>query len=478
MKKSELAFAVIQVPIDFLMIEAAAFLAFYIRLTTDLAGDGPLIFPFHLFAFVAGVVGLVWLLFFSLVGMYNLRRSQRLVDEFSRAVLGVSVGTMGVIIFIFLIRELFLSSRFIILATWLLAIIFVTVGRFILRRVQIGLYKKGVGVNRVVVIGKNRAGGIIVNDLEGREKGGYEVLEVLTSPRDEAATVATLQALKKLHKQRKIDQIIQTDPLTLRDYVVRLIDFADEKKIVFKYAPDIFQTQATNIDVRPVAGIPLVELKRTPLDGWGRVAKRTLDIIGSILLIIISGPFMLAVAIAIKLDSKGPIIYANDRVNNKGEIFKFYKFRSYKSEYCTGKTYGGAKAENIENKLIKEKSVRHGPLHKIKDDPRITKVGRFIRKTSLDELPQFFNVFKGDLSLVGPRPHMPKEVAKYKKHHRRVLAIKPGVTGLPQISGRSDLDFEEEVRLDTFYIENWSLKLDLQILFRTPLVLFQNRKTL
>ncbi|MFC1721643.1 sugar transferase [Patescibacteria group bacterium] len=478
MKKSELAFAVTQVPIDYIAVEVAAFLAYYLRINTDLAGDGPVLFSFTSFAVVALVIGLIWLLFFSVAGMYNLRRSQRLIDELYRVFLGVSAGTMGVIIIIFLLRELFFSSRFIILATWILAIIFVTTGRFIIRRIQIGMYKKGVGVNRVVVIGKNRAGGIIVSDLTAREKGGYEVLEVLPSPMDSDSTKQLLQKLARLHKDRKIDQIIQTDPLMSRDNVVQIIDFADENKLIFKYAPDIFQTQATNIDVRPVAGIPLVELKRTPLDGWGKIAKRAMDLIGSAILIALSSPIMLAVAIAIKLDSPGAIIYENDRINNQGEVFKVYKFRSYKREYCTGQKYGGKKADKVENELIREKSARRGPLHKIQNDPRITKVGHFIRETSLDELPQFFNVFKGDLSLVGPRPHMPKEVAKYKKHHRRVLAIEPGVTGLPQISGRSDLDFEEEVRLDTYYIENWSLKLDLQILFRTPFVLLKKRKTL
>jgi len=316
MKKSELAFAVMQVPIDYIAVEAAAFLAYYLRITTDIAGDGPVLFSFQNFALVALIIGVIWLLFFSLAGMYNLRRSQRLVDEFYRAFLGVSTGTTGVIIIIFLLRELFFSSRFIVLATWLLAIIFVTLGRFIMRRVQITLYRRGVGVNRVVVIGKNRASGTIVSDLSSSSKKGYEILEVLPSPGEDVAIEETLFEMKRIHKERKIDQIIQTDPLVLRDKVVRLIDFADQNRIVFKYAPDIFQTQATNIDVRPVAGIPLVELKQTPLDGWGRVAKRVLDIIGSAILITISSPIMLAIAIAIKIDSSGKIFFSYERIRH------------------------------------------------------------------------------------------------------------------------------------------------------------------
>ena len=148
--------------------------------------------------------------------------------------------------------------------------------------------------------------------------------------------------------------------------------------------------------------------------------------------------------------------------------FKILKFRTMYFKYCTGHEYGGEHALKYEEKLIEEKNERHGPVYKVLDDPRRTKIGKWLEKTSLDELPQFFNVLLGQMSLVGPRPHQPREVTQYQKHQKRVLDIKPGVTGLAQISGRSDLDFEEEVKLDTYYIDNWSLKLDLQILFKTP----------
>lgn len=471
MKKSELAFAVIQVPVDFIAIAAAAALAYYVRLRTDVAGEDPLLFTFREYSWIVVVIGLVWLVIFAIGGLYNLRRSQRVVDELYRSFLSVSAGTMAVIIFIFLRRELFFSSRFIILATWIFGIIFVTLGRFIVRRIQVGLYQRGIGIHRVVVVGKNRTSGMIVSDLSGAEKRGYSVLEVLHSPMDAAGTIDCLRQLTELNDKYKIDQIIQTDPLTPRENVVRLIDLADEEKIVFKYAPDLFQTEATNIEVRPTAGIPLVELKRTPLDGWGRIAKRVLDIVGSAVLIILSSPAMLVTAIAIKLDSAGAVFFSYKRIGQNGEPFTYFKFRSM---------YRDAHKFRYDPKFqAKVQNTRKGtPMIKFKDDPRITKVGRVIRKYSIDELPEFFNVFIGKMSLVGPRPHEPEEVATYQKHHKKVLTLKPGVTGLPQISGRSDLNFEEEVRLDTYYIENWSLKLDLYILFRTPIVLLKRRQTL
>lgn len=187
---------------------------------------------------------------------------------------------------------------------------------------------------------------------------------------------------------------------------------------------------------------------------------------------------MLIIAIAVRLDSRGPVIYRNERVGVKGN-FDVLKIRSMKEDYCTGRQFANNHSSlELQEKLIKQKSVRKGPVYKIKDDPRVTSVGRFIRALSLDELPQFFNVLKGEMSLVGPRPHQPIEVAKYARHHKKVLTIKPGITGMAQISGRSDLDFDEEVRLDYYYIENWSILLDLKILLKTPFAVLAKRKAL
>ena len=156
-----------------------------------------------------------------------------------------------------------------------------------------------------------------------------------------------------------------------------------------------------------------------------------------------------------------------------------FKFRTMKLEYCTGDDYPYSKqAEQLESSLIEKHNIRQGPVPKVLNDPRRTRLGRFLERTSLDELPQFFNSLKGDISLVGPRPHLQKEVAHYEKVHKRVFAVKPGITGMAQIAGRSDLNFDDEVRLDLYYIENWSLWLDLIIIFKTPFViLFRRHKS-
>jgi lipopolysaccharide/colanic/teichoic acid biosynthesis glycosyltransferase len=189
---------------------------------------------------------------------------------------------------------------------------------------------------------------------------------------------------------------------------------------------------------------------------------------------------MLICAIVILCETGRPIIYKNRRVGERGILFDTLKFRSMYTELSTGDAYGGATAAAKEQELIQKQNTKAGggPIYKIGEDPRITPFGRFIRRYSIDEFPQFFNVLIGNMSLVGPRPHQPREVDKYERHHKRVLSIKPGITGLSQISGRSDLHFEDEVTLDVFYMEQWSLMLDLIILLKTPFVLFKKRTAL
>jgi lipopolysaccharide/colanic/teichoic acid biosynthesis glycosyltransferase len=186
---------------------------------------------------------------------------------------------------------------------------------------------------------------------------------------------------------------------------------------------------------------------------------------------------MLLVALGILIETGRPVIYKNERVGIRGKKFFTYKFRSMFQKDCTGPQYGeaGMKAEAREAELINTQSIKSGPVYKIFDDPRVTRFGRFIRRWSLDELPNFFNVLMGQMSIVGPRPHQPREVGKYERRHRRVLDIKPGITGLSQISGRSNLSFEEEVKLDVFYIEKWNLFLDLIIIVKTPFVVIRRR---
>lgn len=226
------------------------------------------------------------------------------------------------------------------------------------------------------------------------------------------------------------------------------------------YTPEIIQN------------IIALEYKRTKLDGRSLVIKRIFDFIGALVGIIILTPLLIIIAIAIKLDSKGPVIYKSKRVGMRGQLFTFLKFRTMYTHLSVG--YGGVEADKLYEKLIKsDANKRDGVLAKIENDPRVTRVGRFLRKTSLDELPQLFSVLIGTMSLVGPRPHLKSEVEKYEPRQKRLLSIKPGITGYAQVFGRDSLSFSQEAKLDLYYIQNWSIQLDLYVIIGTFGVIFK-----
>jgi len=467
-KASELIFAVIKIPVDWILIVLAGLSAYYIRLGENITEIRPVVFELQSqdILFLSAVIAVVWILFFAIAGLYNFRRTN-ITEELSRVILACSTGMSAVIIYMFFIREMF-DSRFIILLGWFLSIVYVIVGRIILRKIQHYVASKGIGAHRLVIFGHNNETETILLALKKHPELGYKIVKHFDD-----VSEGNLEELLKMHKKKFVDEILQSDSSLSRSGSIRLLDFAEENNILFKYAAGTFEARSTNIEVHMLSGIPLIEIKKTKLDGWGKVIKRSLDLLYSIILIVIFAIPMLLVALAVKLESRGPVIYKNERVSRRGK-FNVYKFRSMYSHYCTGKQFDKytdqEKIMAYEKKLIEKSSERQGPVYKILNDPRRTKVGRFLEKTSLDELPQLFNVLIGNMSLVGPRPHQQREVEKYEKRHKRVLDIKPGISGLAQISGRSDLDFNEEVKLDIYYIENWSLKLDFWIMLKTPFV--------
>lgn len=460
MKKSELFFSAILVPIDYLMVLAAGLFAYYLRFQSALTEIRPVFYEmsFQRYFIILLLTAVVWLIIFALTGLYNIRGTKKAIDELAKVFIACSAVVMLIIIIIFFKREFF-SSRFIILSGWFLSIIFVSLARILVRALQHSLFKKGVGVHNVLVVGQDKNADEIIKQIHLKPILGYRIVEHFNNFDPEKFE----QALA-LAKEKAIDEVIQAAGNLPNEQILRLIDFCNDNHLIFKYAAGLAEAQTVHLEVNTLAGIPIVEVKRTPLDGWGKIIKRVFDVIFSILIIIILSPVFILVAIAVKLDSSGPALQRLERIGESGKPFILYKFRSMIKN-----------AHELKKNLIALNERRDGPLFKIKNDPRITRVGLFIRKTSLDELPQFFNVLRGEMSVVGPRPHEPEEVAQYQKHHRKLLTIKPGITGLAQISGRSDLIFEEEAKLDNYYIENWSFNLDLQIIIKTPFVVLSTK---
>lgn len=474
MKRSNIIFTALLVPVDYLMLVLAGMTAYFIRTSSLISQWRPVLFninlPFSDYLILVLIVALFWLVVFASAGLYEMGKNRKPVEELFRIIIASSAGLMAIIIYIFIRGALF-NSRFIVLAAWILAVVFVFLGRLMLRLIRRYLVStRDYGIERVLIIGSDRITSDLIEEIKNSPGIGMRIAAQIP--------IVDMDAVRETVNEVEVDEILLGGINGNSQSILELMDFCQERRIDFKFVPNLFQAMTANLEVDTLAGVPVIEMKRTALGGWGRVIKRTLDIVFSIILLIVFLPIMAIIALAVKLDSAGPVIYKNLRVGPR-KSFKVYKFRSFFLKYCTGEDYpNNAEADVFEDELARKKGMRKGPVHKIGQDPRRTRVGRFLERWSLDELPQFYNVLTGEMSLVGPRPHMPKEVSRYQKQHMKVFNIKPGITGMAQISGRSDIDFDDEAKLDIYYIENWSFGLDLKIMLKTPFVaLFGRHKS-
>ena len=457
MRKNKLLLDVIEVPLDFIFLILSGLLAYFLRFKTFVVQYRPILFdlPLPLFFKILLGVSLFALIILILSGVYSFKR-KRLRHKLSKVFSACSIFVLILVVAFFFNQRLF-SSRFIVIFFWVFSLLFLSLERIILNFIYNALVKRGVIQIRVIVIGDNDNSYRLISEFKKNKSLGYKVIEKYNILNDES-----IIKLNNLSKETLIDEIILADPYADRGAVNKLVNFCNTHHIVYRYAASILETKIINFEVDTIAGIPMIEIKGTPLDGWGRVWKRFFDIILSFLALIIFIPIYLIVGLIIRLDTKGSVLVKLNRVGSKNKPFKLYKFRSM----VVG-------ADKMKKDLMQYNEREDGPLFKMKDDPRITRVGKFIRKTSIDEIPNLINVFRGEMSLVGPRAHEPGEVQNYRDKHMKLLSIKPGVSGMAQVSGRSDLKFEEEVKLDIYYIENWSLMMDLRILLKTiKVVLF------
>ncbi len=476
MKKSEIAFGVLRIPVDFGMVVLGFMLGYKIRKHGDFIPGmqfplDPTTFPpvadyFHLVLYFAALLVAVFFFF----GLYSMKNTDGPLQEQKKVVIFSTVWILLVTAYFFALRQVFFS-RLVLGMSFIITLALLITARLILHLAERQLLKSDIGTIKLLVIGANRITEKIVDNLT--EDPHYKIVGYISLKNVAVSGLKRLGSLNELARMvRKfsVDRIIQTGHDLDKDQEREILDFCKANHIEYSFVPDILEMERSNVEIVPVAGLPLIHLKPTPLEGWGKIVKRTFDILASFFGLIILSPLFAIVAILIKLDSTGPVLFTKlddgspaCRVGQNGKLFKFYKFRTMREN-----------THHLRSKLA-SLSHRHGPLMKIKDDPRVTNFGKFLRRTSIDELPQLWNVLKGEMSLVGPRPHIPEEVADYEKHHKFLLTIKPGITGLSQISGRSDLDFEEEVRLDTFYIKHWTIFRDLKIILRTFLVVWSGK---
>ncbi|MGZ6384105.1 MAG: sugar transferase [Ktedonobacteraceae bacterium] len=410
------------------------------------------------------VIGLI--LIFTLRGLYKIRLTGTWFRQVWTIVSSTTLGMAFLITYYFIFQPIS-NSRLLVPFVWITSIVILCFARLIVSSIMGILYRLGLGETRLLVVGSGRLGKIIMQHIVANPNLGYNIVGFLHDMNEPPSDfgrfkmLGTLDDLGMVIRSMQIDEVIIALPSYLHQQSIRSVRLCERLGTSFKLVPDLHELSLSRIDMEAIEGIPLISIKQVSINSLQGFVTRIVDVIIALLILIIGFPLWLCIALSIAISSPGGILFKQTRIGLAGRPFKVYKFRSM---------YKDADARLTDLMALNE---AQGPLFKIKDDPRITLIGRFLRHTSFDEIPQLFNVIKGEMSLVGPRPALPHEVAQYDELQRGRLAVKPGMTGLWQVRGRSDINFDEGVLMDLYYIENWSLRLYFQTLLRTiPVVLF------
>lgn len=458
--------------IDFILILAAFLLGHYVRYTLQLLRpvDEFNRAPFEPFVPYA-LLFAVWVLFaLQREGLYRHARGRGWFDEI--VVIGnTATNALVLLMAVSFFLQPLVFSRLLLLYAGVFSVLLLALARLLYRELRRRARARGLGVDRVVVVGAGEVGRAVLQHMLARPDLGFQVVGFVDDDPERGQTdigrvraLGPLDNLSTLIVEQHVNLVIITLSWEYHRQILNIVRECARRNVQVRIVPDLFQLKLNRVQVENMAGIPLLGVRDAiTVPRSQRLVKRLLDVA----IIVLASPLWLPVfgivALAIWLDDGGPIFYGQTRVGEGGRHFRVWKFRSMV------KNADALKAELVEAQGL-------DPRHpKLKHDPRVTRVGRLVRRISLDELPQLINILRGDMSLVGPRPPTPDEVDLYEPWHRQRLEIRGGLTGLWQVSGRSDVPFEEMVLLDLYYIENWSLLLDLVILLRTiPHVLFGN----
>jgi exopolysaccharide biosynthesis polyprenyl glycosylphosphotransferase len=406
----------------------------------------------------------IWLFMYQRVGLYGPPSMRQAFSEFWSF---IRAGVLGVIILFALTYALRIwqePARVFTAFFFAGAVALPMGGRWLVRTATTRWLADGISVQRVLVVGAGAAGRDVAEGIR-HQAVGFRMVGFLDDEEEVGGEIAEgirvlgrVSELETCVRRHAIDEVIIALAGSSHEEQAALIRECLGLRVVWKIVPTQYDMLLDRISVDEVAGVPLIGMKTSNIIGVNYAVKRAVDVVGALLLLLFSLPLMIVVALAIKLTSPGPIFFSQTRIGYRQRPFRFLKFRSMVVD---------AEARKPD---LTEMNVRAGPVFKIKDDPRATPVGRLIRKFSIDELPQLLHVLRGDMSLIGPRPPLPEEVAQYEECQKRRLDAPPGITGLWQVSGRTRLNFDEMVQLDLYYLENWSLMLDLKIALRTILV--------
>jgi len=453
-KRSELFFIFILLPLDIAMIIASFVLAFYLRLGLEsvpyYSASGVLEYLKYSFYLMP-----IWIAILALSGLYNTTIGKGFFSSIYKIFISNSVAMLFLTLVIFFSKTFFFS-RLILIFTWILSILFILLGRVILRSVQLYLLKYGIGMRKVLFIGANEVTSFVISEIKKYPAMGLQVAGVVVSDKEkpsEMKKIGTIDELRELISKYKIDEVILTESRLSKTKVSEILAICSDTNTVFKFVPDVLSFITLKVSVENIGSMPVLGVRATPLDGWGRIIKRIADLMLSLVMLTILSPILLIIAILEKLTSRGPVIYSHQRVGRDGKKFMLHKFRSmFQDAEKTGRFWTEA------------------------NDDRITPLGKIIRKTNLDELAQLYNILIGEMSFVGPRPEQPRwvekfshEVPDYIRRHR----VKSGLTGWAQVNGlKGDTSIQERVRYDNYYIENWSIWFDIKIIIKTIGIVF------
>ncbi|MGQ9626423.1 MAG: undecaprenyl-phosphate glucose phosphotransferase [Anaerolineae bacterium] len=454
---------------DIVLINLALALAYWVRydLQWFRAVDEANYVPYRRYIPLNLLLTGVLLITYKLEGVYNQPRSRSWLGELYSILNGTTTGIILIIAFTFLYKPYF-YSRLIFLYALTFIVVLLGISRLVKSIIRERLRRRGVGVDRVLIVGAGEVGRTVMRNIVAQPKLGYQVVGFVDDNPEKGESeigrfkgLGGLDNLPKIIQERDVDEVIITLPWMYHRKILSIMAQCEKHKVRACIVPDLFQMSLSRVNVEDLGGVPMISVRDISISGWSLAFKRALDVSLALAGLILLSPLLGLVALAIKLDSPGPVLFRQTRVGKGGRHFTLYKFRSM---------YEGAEEEQEQFRDLNEAT---GPLFKIRDDPRATRLGKILRRTSLDELPQLYNVLRGEMSLVGPRPPLPSEVEQYQEWHKKRLEVSPGITGMWQVSGRSELTFDEMVLLDIYYIENWSPVLDIMILLRTiPKVIF------
>jgi exopolysaccharide biosynthesis polyprenyl glycosylphosphotransferase len=413
--------------------------------------------------------------------VYRFQGAFSYIAEAIKIFKATAIGSLLLIAFTFLFRggfafREFSYSRGVFLLDFVLALVAFTTFHLAIRFVQTLFRKRDINLIPTLIVGVGKDAENTIKEIIESPELGYKIVGVVLVNHHEKKdkvmglpVIGNLEDLPKFIRELEIQEVIITDNRVSTERLFEvMMQIGRRQRVEFRFAPSLFNLMPQKTSIEQIGVLPMVRLFCEPLSETERFIKRSFDILVSALAILITLPIWLVAAILIKLDSRGSVFFKQERVGMDGRIFLCYKFRTMKAD-ADESIHREVYKKNIAGLIAEANAGDHEKpvFGKVKDDPRVTRVGKHLRRFSIDELPQFLNVLKGEMSIVGPRPPIPYEVEEYKPWHRRRLDVKPGITGLWQVSGRNRLPFEEMVKLDLYYIENWSLWLDLKIILLT-----------